>query len=715
MFKRILSAMLIVLSSHVFAQEAYYNGLDLNLTGVSLKNILATKIINTHTNSLSYSPGIWNASMATDVNPANSSEVLLIYGWEDGSDGNSNNDRERSINATCGGGSCTGLWNREHVFANSLANPDLDDSGTSGPPYADAHNLRPCDSPTNSSRGNKLFATGSGNSGAVTNGWYPGDEWKGDVARMIMYMYLRYGDQCKPTFVGVGSNSATPDDMIDLFLQWNVDDPVSDFERQRNTYHENTSNTYAQGNRNPFIDNPRLATRIWGGPEAEDTWGIYSSSDTEAPTVPTNVMVSNETTHSLDISWTASTDNVGVTSYDVYVDGNVTTSVSTTSTTLNNLNSNTTYAITITAKDVADNASAQSTAVNGTTLEDTEAPTVPTNVTISNETDTSFKISWTAATDNTAVVGYDVFLDGNLEGSTTTATEYTTSSLTASTTYIVTVKAKDAVNNMSAASTPVSATTTDGSTGGGNEIFISEYVEGSGNNKAIEIVNLTGSTVDLSLYNLRRQANGSGSWSTRFDLTGTLASGDVVVIINGNAADPTIIAEADITVPNNNSTNFGEPLNFNGNDPVGLFKDDTLIDILGVFNGGSGNFAQNTTLRRKASVSQPNTTYSLINEWDIFPEDTVDGLGSHTATASVNDPLFASFSMYPNPVTTDLLYFSTKTEVTVTVFNLIGKKLLKGTISETNNTLHIATLKSGIYIINVTSGPRTLTKKFIKL
>ena len=104
-------------------------------------------------------------------------------------------------------------------------------------------------------------------------------------------MYIRYGDRCKPNVVGIGSSSATPDDMIDLFLKWNVEDPVSDFERQRNTYHD-SQQTYAQGNRNPFIDNAYLATRIWGGTAAEDSWGIYTSNDNQAPTVPTNVSLS---------------------------------------------------------------------------------------------------------------------------------------------------------------------------------------------------------------------------------------------------------------------------------------------------------------------------------------------------------------------------------------------------------------------------------------
>jgi hypothetical protein len=148
-------------------------------------------------------------------------------------------------------------------------------------PGADGHHLRASDVQRNGLRANLPFADGSGNSGKVNSNqyWYPGDEWKGDAARIIMYMYLRYGSQCLPSNVGIGSSAGTPDDMIDLFLEWNAEDQVSDYEIQRNTYHENTSNAFAQGNRNPFIDNPALATAIWGGPEAEDTWGIILGTD----------------------------------------------------------------------------------------------------------------------------------------------------------------------------------------------------------------------------------------------------------------------------------------------------------------------------------------------------------------------------------------------------------------------------------------------------
>ena len=275
---------LLFITSIGFSQEAYYsngtNNIDFNLTGIPLKNALTTKISNNTTN-LPYSSSsfdTWDALMLTDVNPTNSAEVLLIYGWENGTDGSVTNDRERDINMNGGN---VGDWNREHVFPRSLATPVLE-TGSPGP-GTDIHNLRPSDVHWNGTRGNLKFVLGSGNAGTVSGGWYPGDEWKGDVARMMMYMYLRYdGDGtsiaetlCLPSDVGVGSSASTPDDMIDLFLQWNVDDQVSDLEMQRNSVSETQ-----QGNRNPFIDNPALATVIWGGANAEDIWGNLLSMNT---------------------------------------------------------------------------------------------------------------------------------------------------------------------------------------------------------------------------------------------------------------------------------------------------------------------------------------------------------------------------------------------------------------------------------------------------
>jgi endonuclease I len=276
--KKIYSLALLITATISMGQNGapaapYYNGFNFTQSGTALKNALATKITTTHTNLLSYSQ-VWNALKIVDLDPSNSSNVLLIYGWEDGFDGDVTNDRSRDKNMN---GGAVGEWNREHVFAQSLGNPDLGQDG----PGADAQMLRACDVQRNGSRGNRKFATGSGDSNSVGINWYPGDEWKGDCARIIMYMYLRYGDQCLPTYVFTGSPVASDANMLDLLLQWNAEDPVSQYEDTRNTYLGNANNSFGQGNRNPFIDNPYLATVIWGGPVAQNRWpNVFLSNDT---------------------------------------------------------------------------------------------------------------------------------------------------------------------------------------------------------------------------------------------------------------------------------------------------------------------------------------------------------------------------------------------------------------------------------------------------
>ncbi|MDB2385503.1 endonuclease [Polaribacter sp.] len=706
---KLFSFLLIIgCSLSIFSQESYYDDVDLNLTGLSLKQALATKIISSHTRFLTYDQ-IWDASQATDLNPENSSEVLLVYGYENGTDTDVTNDRARDINAFSGS---SGDWNREHIFSRSLGTPNLGEAG----PGSDAHHLRPADVQTNSSRGNRKFSDSSGNSGATpevyidpldgtnSSGWYPGDEWKGDVARMMMYMYLRYDDRCLPSNIGLGSTTDTPDDMIDLFLQWNAEDPVSDFEKNRNSYHENTQNLYSQGNRNPFIDNPRLATRIWGGTEAEDLWGIYSSTDTEAPTTPTNLMATNTTTFSVELSWDASTDNVGVTSYDVYVDDVLTTNTTSNSSVVTDLDSNTSYSFSVIAKDIVNNESPKSSQINVTTLQDLEAPSVPTNVVISNQSGTSFIVSWDSSTDNTAVTSYDIYLDNNFIASTS-ETSYTVSNLDVETTYQVQILAKDKVDNASDLSIAVSATTTDGSTTTANELFFSEYFEGSfGTNKALEIANVTTSDIDLSVYSIKRQSNGGqdgADWSNELVLSGTLKSNEVYVIINSSSSIQELIDEADFVQPNNDSTNYGAPINFNGNDPVGLFKNGVLIDIIGVYNGGSSNFAEDVTLRRKSDIVQPNTNFDISNEWDEYSGDIVDNIGTLNTTLSTESFSSNSFQINPNPIK-DIFTINNKNNIildSITIYNTIGKKVM----SLTNSNYNISELEPGIYFVKISS------------
>ena len=92
MIKKFPLLLLSMYSFTLIAQQSYYDDVNLNLTGISLKNELANKIVNTHTNDLTYAE-IWDLTKITDANPINANEVLLIYGWENGTDGSVANDR----------------------------------------------------------------------------------------------------------------------------------------------------------------------------------------------------------------------------------------------------------------------------------------------------------------------------------------------------------------------------------------------------------------------------------------------------------------------------------------------------------------------------------------------------------------------------------------------------------------------------------------------
>ena len=166
------------------------------------------------------------------------------------------------------------------------------------------------------------------------------------------------------------------------------------------------------------------------------------------------------------------------------------------------------------------------------------------------------------------------------------------------------------------------------------DLFISEYIEGSSNNKAIEIYNGTGAAVDLAAagYNLQVFFNGATSAGLTITLTGTVAAGDVYVVAHGSA-NAAILAQADQT----NSSSW-----FNGDDAIVLRKGTTVIDAIGQvgFDPGSEWGAGLTstfdnTLRRKATTcaGDPNGSdaFDPSVEWDGYATDTFDGLGAHTA------------------------------------------------------------------------------------
>ncbi len=170
-------------------------------------------------------------------------------------------------------------WAREHVWPNSrLGLPRVSNSQVSK--ASDAHNLRSITPSINSSRSNRYFMDGSGVADTVDLlGFYPGDEHKGDVARILFYMATMYDDLTltdDPDLLDVLEYESYEEDgaymgELSLLLAWHRQDPVSDFERQRNhIIFAGEGDIAGQANRNPFIDHPEYAHLIWENMHVDD-------------------------------------------------------------------------------------------------------------------------------------------------------------------------------------------------------------------------------------------------------------------------------------------------------------------------------------------------------------------------------------------------------------------------------------------------------------
>lgn len=212
------------------------------------------------------------------------------------------------------------------------------------------------------------------------------------------------------------------------------------------------------------------------------------------------------------------------------------------------------------------------------------------------------------------------------------------------------------------------------------ELFISEYIEGSSYNKAIEIYNGTGSAIDLAAgdYTLKQFTNGSSTGTLIFDLSGTVDTGDVFVAAH-SSANAAILAQANQTT--------GASL-FNGNDVVALYKGTDLVDVIGQigFDPGPGTewgtgltSTADNTLVRKSPICQGDANgsnaFDPSTEWDGYATDTTSYLGSHSISCSDTAP--EVYSVVPTDGASGValnanltVNFSEYVEVTETWFNI---------------------------------------------
>ena len=610
---------LALISSISYGQipAGYYN--TATGSGYTLKTQLSNIIDNHNDQGYNAIDGFMSSYDLDNYYETGSNTILDIY-----SENPTSNDPYTFTpgNDECGNYSQEGdCYNKEHVIPQSVFSSNT-------PMQSDAHQLLPTDGRVNGFRGNYPFgrvndnnlASQSGISNPTQNGsklganlnsgysagysgtvFEPIDEFKGDIARIYFYFITRYENQVSnwgsfAMFDG-SSDQVLQTTFLSILLEWHSNDSVSqkEIDRNNNIYYNH------QNNRNPFVDHPEYASMIWN-----------PVTDTEAPTAATNLIASNPTTNSIDLSWTAGTDNIAVTSYDIYVDGTNTVSTSNTSITVTGLAANTEFCFTVFAKDAAQN---------------------------------------TAPSSN--------------ESCETT--------------------------NQGASST--------------NEIFISEYVEGSSNNKALEIANFTGNSINLSAYTIARDVNSNGAYGAALQLTGTLATGNVHVISRGNASAATVALADQIS--------SGDAMSFNGDDPVGLFKNGVLIDIFGNF-GGTNNFA-NATYRRKQTVINPTTVFDLTGEWVTSTIDDISDLGSHSTPLEINDFDENRFSFFPNPVKSNQIFFKFTSELKVEIYDITGKLIINTLLKDrTTKSLDVSALNSGLYVVKMSNNFGVQVKKIIR-
>ena len=585
----------------------------------------------------------------------------------------------------CGNYSVEGdCYNREHIIPQSVFNE-------ASPMRNDAHSVTPTDGKVNGLRaafphgnvasastvtlnGSKLGTSGvSGYSGTV---FEPIDEFKGDIARMYLYFATRYENTVSgysfAMFNGT-NNQVFTTAFLNMLLTWHAQDPVNAREIARNNA------IYArQNNRNPFIDHPEYAQAIWN-----------PIADTQVPTAPTNLAVTGTTSNTVSLSWSAATDNIAVTSYDIYMNGVLKSSFSSAnlSATISGLAASTTYSFYVVAKDAAVNSSPASNAVTGTTtvlIPDTQNPTAATNLAVTGSSSSTISLSWSSSTDNIGVTSYDVFVNAIFK-TTVSGTTAIVNGLAPTTTYSFYVVARDAAGNSSAQSNSVNGSTTVISTSCASESFetipaaSSSYSTRTWTGDSGLNWTATDARTDQKINTTRAICvrNGSIVASTSADGIGNLTvttklifgsiGGTFNLRVNGNIVStiPYSTTEATITITGINITG------------------DVIISI-----------TDNSIPANR--VAFDNVSWSCYSNLGL-------------TLLSIKE-----FKIYPNPSNGNfnIIFDDSNGVHSVEIFSLLGQKVFEINNSK-NSSISVSNLQKGTYLMKVTKDFKSRTEKII--
>ena len=265
------------------------------------------------------------------------------------------------------------------------------------------------------------------------------------------------------------------------------------------------------------------------------------------------------------------------------------------------------------------------------------------------------------------------------------------------------------------------------------ELFISEYIEGPGNNNAIEIYNPSNTTIDLSDYTINRYSNGAATGPESWQLSGTIGPEEAIVVGNGQLDSVWVATYWSLPVdPNfysmlddhcNGDYDANSTFYFNGDDAMTLEYNGTSVDIFGKVgedpgqawtddasagytdaNGGTW-WTKRQTLIRKSSIIQGVTQNPIIFnptlEYDSLPDATYSNLGAHIcdcpSATNINETNDPSYLLYPNPaIRGDIVSINTNTYVkSIILTNALGKRV------RFNRLINTSDLAKGTYIIDI--------------
>ncbi len=410
-------------------------------------------------------------------------------------------------------------------------------------------------------------------------------------------------------------------------------------------------------------------------------------ADTTAPTAPT-LSASGTTSTTTNLSWSGATDNVGVTGYDVYRNGALLGTTTSTTYAVTGLTASTTYTFNVRAKDAAGNVSVNSNTVSVTTLTpDTTAPTAPT-LAASGTTATTTNLSWSGATDNVAVTGYDVYRNGTLLGSTTSTT-YAVTGLTASTTYTFNVRSKDAAGNVSANSNTVSVTTL------ANTATYCTATATNTNDERIQRV---------QFGTINNPSTGTAGYENFTTISTNVVRGSANTISVTPFWTATVYNEA-----------YAVYIDYNQN---GVFTDageKAWTKAASTSSPATGTITIPTTAAlgstRMRVIMRYNTTPTT--SCGSFTYGQVEDYTVNVVAARETASETITFDLFPNPVSGDVLNIANlNASSSYRIFNMMGQELGNGKIE--NETVSVGHLAAGTYLIEVSNENGTLTKRFIK-